>query len=166
MVNSYNKKLEMNNATYLTQKGKQRLTDELENLKGPVRDQLAKRLRIAIQQGDLSENADYITAKEEQAFIEGRILNLENLLKEVIIIDQLPIDNQQISIGSTIIVQEEGSMVEEKYYLVGPQEANPLEGWISFESPIGKALLNHKVGDVVEFTSPNGNVKLKIIRIE
>lgn len=155
----------MNNVTYLTKKGKQRLTEELENLKGPVRDQLAKRLRTAIQQGDLSENADYITAKEEQGFIEGRILNLESLLKEVVIIDQLPIDNKQISIGSTIIVQEEGSL-EEKYYLVGPQEANPLDGWISFESPIGKALLNHKAGDIVKFTSPNGNVKLKIIRIE
>lgn len=155
----------MNNKTYLTKKGEQRFRNELENLRGPMRDQLAKRLRTAIQQGDLSENADYIAAKEEQGFIEGRILDLENLLKEVIIIDQLPLDNERVSIGSSVIVQQEG-FPEEKYFLVGPQEANPLESWISYESPIGKALLDHLIGDQVEFSSPDGIVKLKIIRIE
>ena len=155
----------MNNKTYLTKKGEQRFKEELEELRGPVRNQLAKRLRAAIQQGDLSENADYITAKEEQGFIEGRILNLEILLKEVVIIDQLPINNKQISIGSTVIVQEEG-FAQEKYFMVGPQEANPMEGWISFESPIGKALLDHHAGDLVKFSTPDGTAKLKIIRIE
>jgi len=155
----------MQNQSYLTKKGYERLIQELENLKGPRRDQLAKRLRSAIQQGDLSENADYISAKEEQGFLEGRIQDLEIMLKEVIFIDHLPKNNGKVSIGSTVIIQENG-FSEEKYFLVGPQEADPLEGWISFESPIGKALLDHQVGDLVEFSSPNGLIKVKILKID
>ena len=121
----------MTDVTYLTADGVKRFREELNNLKGPVRDQLSRRLRAAIQQGDLSENADYTSAKEEQAFIEGRILDLESILKNVIIIDELKKSGDAVVIGSIITIQEEGN-VQETYTLVGPQEANPTVYGIEF----------------------------------
>lgn len=155
----------MTDVTYLTADGVKRFREELNNLKGPVRDQLSRRLRAAIQQGDLSENADYTSAKEEQAFIEGRILDLERILKNVIIIDELKKSGDAVVIGSIITIQEEGD-VPETYTLVGPQEANPINGNISFESPIGQALLNHHKGEIIQIETPQGLIKLKIINIK
>ena len=155
----------MTGETYLTAEGAKRFREELDNLKGPVRDQLSKRLRAAIQQGDLSENADYTSAKEEQAFIEGHILDLETTLKKVIIIDELKKSGERVEIGSIITVQEEG-VVPETYTLVGSQEANPIKGRISFESPIGQALMNHHKGEIVQIETPQGILKLRIINIE
>jgi transcription elongation factor GreA len=155
----------MTENTYLTAEGAKHFREELENLKGSAREQLAKRLRAAIQQGDLSENADYTSAKEEQAFMEGRILELEMILKNVTIIDDLKKCGDVVEIGSSITVQEEGEM-SETYTLVGPQEANPLNGRISFESPIGQSLLNHHKGEIVKIETPQGILKLKIINIE
>lgn len=155
----------MSDETYLTAEGAKRFREELKNLKGPVREQLSIRLRAAIQQGDLSENADYISAKEEQAFLEGRILDLETILKNVIIIDEMKKNGEVVEIGSTITVQEEGD-VPETYTLVGPQEANPINGKISFESPIGQALMNHPKGETIRVETPQGFIKLKIINIE
>ena len=136
----------MNKASYLTQEGKDKLQAELDFLKGPAREELAKRLRSAIQQGDLSENADYSAAKEEQGFLEGRIAELTSILSNVILIDE--------------------SYPEETYFLVGPQEADPAKGRISHNSPIGQSLMDHRVGDVVEATIPTGKIKLKILKIE
>ena len=155
----------MTDVTYLTADGVKRFREELNNLKGPVRDQLSRRLRAAIQQGDLSENADYTSAKEEQAFIEGRILDLERILKNVIIIDELKKSGDSVVIGSIITIQEEGD-VAETYTLVGPQEANPINGNISFESPIGQALLNHHKGEIIQIETPQGLINLKIINIK
>lgn len=155
----------MTDVTYLTADGVKRFREELNNLKGPVRDQLSRRLRAAIQQGDLSENADYTSAKEEQAFIEGRILDLERILKNVIIIDELKKSGDAVVIGSIITIQEEGD-VPETYTLVGPQEANPINGNISFESPIGQALLNHHKGEIIQIETPQGLIKLQIINIK
>jgi transcription elongation factor GreA len=155
----------MSDATYLTEEGASRLKKELEDLKGPKREALAKRLRSAIQQGDLSENADYTAAKEEQAFLEGRILELEEILHTIIIIDSQVISGDRVSIGSHIKVQEE-EFPPDEYHLVGPQEADPSKGRISYESPIGKALLEHRVGDIVEVITPAGQIHLKILEIK
>ena len=150
---------------YLTSSGAKKFREELERLKGPVRDALSARLRAAIQQGDLSENADYTTAKEEQAFVEGRILELEMMLKDIIIIDDLVHDNEVVQIGSKVTLKEMGGELE-TYVLVGPQEANPLNGMISYESPIGQALLDHRKGEKIKISTPQGDVELLIISIE
>lgn len=155
----------MSDVTYLTQEGAARLKKELAEFKGPRRDALAKRLRAAIQQGDLSENADYTAAKEEQAFLEGRIMELEKILHDVVIIEAQTRPGDEVSIGSHIKVQEEDFPPDE-YHLVGPQEADPSKGRISFESPIGKALMGHRVGDTVEVITPAGQIHLKILEIK
>jgi transcription elongation factor GreA len=154
----------MTDASYLTSDGEKKLRTELEELKGPARENLSKRLRAAIQQGDLSENADYIQAKEEQGFLEGRIQELEQILKNVIIIDESAKMRDMVDIGAHITVQEE-EYPPDTYYLVGPKEADPRNGRISYESPIGKALIGHRVGDVVSAETPGGMIKLKIINI-
>ncbi len=154
----------MTDASYLTSEGEKKLRNELAELKGPARENLSKRLRAAIQQGDLSENADYISAKEEQGFLEGRIQELEQILKNVIIIDENAHLHELVDIGAHITVQEE-EYPPDTYYLVGPKEADPANGRISYESPSGKALIGHRVGDVVPIETPGGMIELKIINI-
>ena len=153
----------MGEVHYLTAEGAERLKNELAYLKGPARDQLAQRLRAAIQQGDLSENADYISAKEDQAFLEGRIQELEAVLRTAVIMEKT--NSDVVTVGSTVTVQEE-SFDPETYYMVGAKEADPRNGKISNESPIGRALMDHKVGDVVEAETPSGKLKFKILKIE
>ena len=155
----------MSDVSYLTAEGAEKLQKELTELKGPKRDALAVRLRFAIQQGDLSENADYIQAKEEQGFLEGRIHELDSILKNVVIIEKNKDNLEQVNIGSHITIQEE-DFDPETWYLVGPNEADPKNGKISHESPIGKALVGHKPGDTVEVTTPAGKIHLKILKIE
>jgi len=154
----------MGDEYYLTPEGTERLQTELEELTGRGRKELASRLRAAIQQGDLSENADYHKAKEDQAFLEGRIQELEHILRHVVIIEDKPIQRDIIEIGARVSVQEEG-FDPEKYRLVGAKEANPRNGQISNESPIGRALLGHRVGDEVVVDTPNGQTKFKILNI-
>jgi len=154
----------MSDASYLTADGEKKLRAELDELKGPARENLSKRLRSAIQQGDLSENADYISAKEEQGFLEGRILELEQILKNVRTIDESGQARDMVDIGAHITVQEE-DYPPDTYYLVGPKEADPKNGRISYESPIGKALIGHRVGDEVLAETPGGMIKLKIVSI-
>ncbi len=155
----------MEETHYLTAEGEKRLRAELADLKGRARDDLSRRLRSAIQQGDLSENADYISAKEEQGFLEGRILELEEHLRNVVIIDETQQVRNLVDIGAHITVQEE-SYPPETYYLVGPKEADPHNGRISHESPIGRALLGHRTGDEVLVDTPGGAIRLKIVKIE
>jgi transcription elongation factor GreA len=155
----------MEQEVYLTAEGAQKLKIELEDLKGRGRDELAKRLRSAIQMGDLSENADYHKAKEDQSFMEGRIQELEYLLNNAIIIEDNMAPGDAVQVGSCITVQE-GDEPEETFYLVGAKEADPRNGRISNESPIGSALLGARVGDVVTATTPGGEIRLKIIKIE
>lgn len=150
---------------YLTQEGAAKLRAELEELKGEGRLDLARRLRIAIQQGDLSENADYIATKEEQGFLEGRILELESILREVVFIDDSKKSRDAVEIGAHVTIQE-GDEDPETYYLVGPNEANPREGRISHESPIGRALMGKKVGETATATTPNGSIVFKILEIK
>ena len=155
----------MAETSYLTAEGLEKLQKELAHLKTDVRNDLSRRLREAIQMGDLSENADYIQAKEEQGFLEGRILELETLLSNVQIIEEKDRKDGKVDIGSVVTVQE-STYPEEKYFLVGPKEADPVQGKISYQSPIGKALLNHQVGDEVPIVTPGGQIKLKIIKVE
>lgn len=150
--------------TYLTAEGAADLKVELEELTGPKRLELAVRLRTAIQMGDLSENADYKQAKEDQGFLEGRIQELEYILRNAEIIKE-KIDNNIVSLGSHVTILEKG-FPEETYFLVGATEADPTNGKISHESPIGEALLGHKIGDTVEAETPGGVIKLKILKIE
>jgi len=141
-----------------------KLKGELEELKGPKRHDIANRLRSAIQMGDLSENADYHKAKEDQGFLEGRIQELEYILHNVVIIEKNS-TNDVVNIGNHVTIQEAGSPPE-RYHVVGAKEADPRHGKISNESPIGRALINHRVGDVVIPETPGGHIKLKILKIE
>ena len=155
----------MEQEIYLTAEGAARLKAELEELKGPKREEMARRLRSAIQMGDLSENADYHKAKEDQGFMEGRIQELERILKYAKIIDQDGLPTDIIQGGSRVTVQE-GDDPAETYFLVGATEADPRNGKISNESPIGRALLGGHVGDEVVVSTPGGEIRLKIIKIE
>lgn len=155
----------MNEVHYLTAEGAERLRNELEYLKGTAREQIAERLRAAIQMGDLSENADYIAAKEEQGFIEGRIQELTQILSNVQIIDETKTNRDVIEIGAYVTIQED-DFEPETYYIVGPKEADPRQARISHESPIGRALIGHRVGETVTAETPNGSIRLKILKIE
>lgn len=149
---------------YLTPEGESRLKIELEELKGPKREEISRRLRSAIQMGDLSENADYHKAKEDQAFLEGRILELEAILRNSVIIE-IKQNSGVVAIGSHVTIQEDG-LESETYHLVGPAEADPRKGKISHESPIGLAIMDKKVGDVAEAETPGGRIKFRILKIE
>lgn len=155
----------MGDEQYLTYEGAQSLREELERLKGPERDELAKRLRSAIQMGDLSENADYHAAKEYQAFLEGKIQELDFVLKNAVIIEELESNRGVVTVGTEVTFQE-GDYPPETYFLVGAKEADPKNGRISNQSPFGTALLGGQVGDEVLAETPGGQVRLKILKIE
>ncbi len=152
---------------YLTPEGARRFRDELQDLIENRRPALAARLRLAIQQGDLSENADYEAAKEEQAFLEGRILQLEAMLRNAAIIEESRADapRDSVAMGSRVTVVEDGEDPE-TYQLVGPAEASPRAGKISHESPLGQALIGRRVGDRVQVNAPQGAFVVKIVKIE
>ncbi|MDK2982237.1 MAG: transcription elongation factor GreA [Chloroflexota bacterium] len=154
----------MDNDIYLTPDGIEKVKVELETLIKEKRPEIAQRLRAAIEMGDLSENADYISAKEDQGFIEGRIQELEHILKNVVAIEETQ-SREFVEIGSEVVVKEE-EYPEETFNIVGSKEANPGKGMISYESPIGKALLKHKVGDIVRVETPGGSINFKIMKIK
>ncbi|MCD4686532.1 MAG: transcription elongation factor GreA [Anaerolineae bacterium] len=153
--------------TYLTAEGAEELRQELEDLIKVKRPALAAQLKEAISQGDLSENADYHDAKEQQAFLEGRILYLEHLLRKATIIDAAASNKplQEAQVGCEVTILGEGEPDVETYRIVGAAEADPRNGKISNESPMGSALLGRKVGDVVPVQTPGGewNVTIKSI---
>jgi transcription elongation factor GreA len=155
----------MPDTIYLTAEGAAKLEAELEELKGPARQELAKRLRSAIQMGDLSENADYHKAKEDQGFLEGRIQELEYILRNATIVEEKVGPKDVTAVGTRVTVQEQ-DFEPEIFYLVGAKEADPRAGKISNESPIGRALMDHRVGDMVEAETPGGKIQLKILKIE
>lgn len=154
-----------NKAVYVTPEGLQKLKAELDELVNVRRVALAQRLSAAIKQGDLSENADYITAKEEQGFLEGRIRELELAVRNAVVIEE-PIDtNGRATLGSHVTVVEEGYDDEETYHIVGPLEADPTKGKISNESPLGEALMGRVVGDKVVIQAPVGTIEFRIVDI-
>ncbi len=150
---------------FLTKEGYAKLQEELEHLKSVERLALSRRLRDAIQMGDLSENADYHKAKEDQGFLEGRIQELEYLLNNATVVDTNDVDRGKVHVGTRVTVQE-GDYEPEIYFMVGAKEADPRNGKISNESPIGQALMGGQVGDVVTAVTPGGAVKMKILKIE
>jgi len=155
-----------NNKVYLTPAGVEKLREELDHLINVKRIDLAERLHHAIQQGDLSENADYQTAKEEQGFLEGRIRELEAMLMDAVIIEEGKGPKDQVGLGSRVTVVEEGEDEPERFVIVGAAESDPVNGRISNESPIGHALLSRRVGDRVTVEAPAGQIVFKITAIE
>lgn len=155
----------MSEPQYLTADGAEKMREELAHLKGPEREAIALRLRNAIEMGDLSENADYSMAKEDQAFLEGRILELEYVLGNAIIIDESQRKRDSVDVGTTVTVQQE-DFPPDTYMLVGAKEADPPNGRISNESPIGKALLGRRAGETVSVETPGGKISLKILEIK
>jgi transcription elongation factor GreA len=150
---------------YLTAEGAEKLQAELKDLKGPQREAISRRLRDAIQMGDLSENADYHKAKEDQGFLEGRIQELDYTLRNAVIVSDSGGPKNRVDVGVHVTVQE-GNNEPETYYVVGAKEADSRNGKISNESPIGSALMNHMVGETVEVVTPGGKLKLKILKTE
>jgi len=151
-------------AVYLTAEGLKKLEEELEQLRTTKRAEVAQRLHEAMEDGELIENAEYEAAKNEQAFVEGRILELERMLAVAKVIP--PAGHKDIvRIGSTVVVQENGKAVEQ-YTIVGAAEANPKEGLISNESPLGQALLDHRPGDEVEVKAPAGVLHFRIVKLK
>jgi transcription elongation factor GreA len=152
-------------ANYLTKEGFQKLQDELDFLRTTKRKEVANRLHEAMEGGELIENAEYEAAKNEQAFVEGRIQELEIILASAKIIDEAAAHQNPniVQVGDTVTIQESGGSPE-VYTIVGAAEADPRSGKISNESPIGKAILNHRPGDVVVVEAPGGSFKVKIIK--
>ena len=152
------------NTFIMTAEGFLEAENELNELKNVRRPEVIKALKEARALGDLSENADYDAAKNEQAQIEGRIKTIEKMLENVTVINDIPKDI--VGLGSTVAIKYIDDDDEDEYKIVGSQEADPFESKISNESPIAKALLNHKVGDVVTVESPNGNYEIEITEIK
>ena len=155
----------MSNQTYITITGKNKLEEELAELKGPQRLELARRLKSAIEMGDLSENADYKAAKEDQGFLEGRIQEIEAILSNAKVIDESETTTDEVQIGNKVTIKEDNEP-EEVFELVGVRESNARIGKISYESPLGAALIGKKKGDLVTVQTPGGELKVKIIKIE
>lgn len=149
----------------LTQGGLEKLEKELEYLKSIKRREVAARIKTAISFGDISENSEYEDAKNEQAFVEGRIITLEKMLRNVRLIDDAETNSDSVSIGSTVTLKDIEFDEDFEYTIVGSAEANPAENKISNESPVGKAILGKKRSDVVEVSVPAGILKYKIINI-
>lgn len=154
----------MNNPIYLTTEGAERLRAELVQLKGSARDEIARRLRAAISQGDLSENADYHKAKEDQSFLEGRIAELEYTLKNATIVEIQAGGRETVEVGTqvTVLIDDDEPIT---YLLVGAKEADPRQRKISNESPIGKAIMGQPEGAVVMADTPGGQLRVKILKI-
>lgn len=154
----------MTDDVYLTPEGKTDLERELDELINVRRPDLAQKLKEAVADGDLKENANYHDAKEKQAFIEGRIQYLQNILRSAKIISA-NVPKDVVHVGSQVTIREQGSDEDETFMIVGAAEANPREGKISQKSPIGAALLGHKKGDKVKVTTPDGETIFKIVAI-
>ncbi len=149
----------------LTAEGRKKLEDELERLKMSKRPEVAERIREAIGHGDITENSEYDDAKNEQAFVEGRILTLESMLRNARLINTTELDHTVVALGSTVILYDVEAEEEQTYTLVGSAEASPLQHKISNESPVGRAVMGKKAGDTVEVSVPVGVLKYEVREI-
>ena len=154
----------MSNKIYLTQEGFLEVEEELDNLRNKKRPEIIKALKDARALGDLSENADYDAARAEQAQIEGRIVELEHIIENAVIIEKKGTD--KVSLGTTVKIKYVDDGEVEEYSIVGSQEADPFQNKISNESPIAKAIIGSSVGSVVEVDSPNGKYDVQILEIQ
>ncbi len=150
--------------TYLTNHGFEKLQDELDRLRNVKRKEVADRLHEAMEGGELIEDAEYEAAKNEQAFVEGRIQELEMILANARIVDETS-KRDVAQVGAHVTIQEDGNEPE-SYTIVGPAEANPREGYISNELPLGRALLDHRAGDKVRVDAPAGAFMVTILKVE
>jgi transcription elongation factor GreA len=148
-----------------TQEGYDLLVKELSYLKGEKREEIKEAIAVARSFGDLSENSEYDEARNEQAKTEARITELEGLIENAVIVDEESIDASVVNIGSTVKVFDEGEEEEIEYSIVGSIEADPFAGKISDQSPIGRALVGSKTGDVVTLEAPSGTIKLRILEV-
>ncbi|GAB2554736.1 transcription elongation factor GreA [Gracilibacillus alcaliphilus] len=151
---------------YMTEDGLKKLEEELEFLKIERRQEVVERIKIARDFGDLSENSEYDAAKDEQAFVEARIVQVENMIRNAVIITNEEENSGIVSLGRTITFQELPDGEEESYTIVGSAEADPFEGKISNDSPIAKSLLGHAIGEEVIVPTPAGEMNVKILNVE
>lgn len=149
----------------MTKAGKEKLEQELEQLKTVKRKEVVERIKIARSFGDLSENSEYDSAKDEQAFVEGRITTLENMIRNAKIIEESDLVSDTVSLGKSVTFIELPDGEEETYTIVGSAEADPFEGKISNDSPIAQSLIGKKVGDQVTVQTPGGEMQVKIVSI-
>jgi len=150
---------------FLTPEGLKKTEEELEHLRTVRRREVAERIKQALEFGDISENSEYEDAKNEQAFVEGRIITLEKMLRNAKIIDQVDVSINAVSVGSTVKLKDIEFNEDEEFTIVGSAEADPSINKISNQSPVGKALLGKKVGDTVLVQVPAGNIQYKILDI-
>ena len=149
----------------LTAEGRAALEAELENLKVVTRKEVAEKIKVALGYGDLSENSEYDEAKNEQAIVEARISELEQTLKNAIVLDESAVDTDTVTLGSSVRIRHVKLGKEDTYKIVGSTEAAPLKKRISDESPVGKAMLGHRVGDIVDVEAPAGIIQYEILEI-
>ena len=149
----------------MTYEGVKKLEDELEYLKTVKRKEITEKIKVALGYGDLSENSEYDEAKNDQAFTEGRIVTLENMLKNAVVVDESEIPHDIVSVGSKVRVKDFEFDEEVDYTIVGSAEADPMNFKISNESPVGKALIGRKIGEIVEVQVPDGVNKFEILDI-
>ncbi|WP_172369336.1 transcription elongation factor GreA [Sporosarcina jiandibaonis] len=150
----------------MTAAGKLKLEEELEYLKMVKRKEVVERIKVARDFGDLSENSEYDSAKEDQSFVEGRISTLEKMIRNAVIIKESEFNTDEVQLGNTVTFKELPDGDEETYTIVGSAEANPIEGLISNDSPIAKGLLGRSKGDVVSINTPGGEMSVTILEIK
>ncbi|MDC3413300.1 transcription elongation factor GreA [Aquibacillus sp. 3ASR75-11] len=151
---------------YMTQEGKEKLENELEYLKTEKRQEVVERIKIARGFGDLSENSEYDAAKDEQAFVESRITQVEKMIRNAVIIENDNANPNVVSLGKRVTFKELPDGEEESYKIVGSAEADPFEEKISNDSPIARSLLGHEVGEEVTVSTPGGDLDVKILKVE
>jgi transcription elongation factor GreA len=157
---------EMKGEVVLTEQGRKKLLEELSDLKNVKRKEVAERLKNAISYGDLMENSEYDDAKNEQARLEHRIDQIETMLSKARIIDRRHVKTKEVGIGSLVEIKKVGTSKKQSLRIVGPAEANPENQMISYESPVGRALMGHKVGDIAIAEAPTGEIRYRIVSIK
>lgn len=151
---------------YMTLEGKEKLEKELEYLKTERRKEVVERIKVARDFGDLSENSEYDSAKEEQAFVEGRINQIEKMIRNAVIIEEDDSNTSVVTLGKTVTFKELPDGEEEEYTIVGRAEADPLEGKISNHSPMAQSLIGKSVGEIVTVSTPGGDMEVEIIKVQ
>ncbi len=150
----------------LTPEGYEKLKQEIEHLSNEKRREVAERIRVAREFGDINENAEYDDAKNEQALLEHRIATLEERLRNARVIEKKEISKDVVSVGSKVKLRDVDAKQTVEYHIVGSAEANPAENKLSNESPVGKAIIGHKKGETVQVSAPRGSLKFKILEIK
>ncbi|MBT2291447.1 transcription elongation factor GreA [Paenibacillus albidus] len=155
-----------NEEVFLTKEGLAKLEEELKELKTEGRKELAARLKLAISYGDLKENSEYHSAKDDQSFMETRIMILEKMLTKARIVDESTMDLSSVSVGSIVVLNDIEYSEKIEYRVVGPAEADVLDNKVSYESPLGKELIGKKVGDIISVNAPMGVIKYELLEIK